>query len=197
MSTKTTIGRGAVAFQSREDYERWKSGRGTSESASERTAIPEAGDIELRMSAIYGVITLFAGAVFLFLGVVPIGKGGPTFRTLCLVVGPLALLGGILLLRSRKVIVRMTRDTLQIPGAVIPWKDIDRLEREYSRRNFWIHIYLRTPRTDLDGVALKARAMLSAMGKPADYDYTILETDLPRSGIWFIEECQRRMSAGG
>ena len=25
--------------------------------------------------------------------------------------------------------------------------------------------------------------------------YTIMENDLPRSGIWFVEECRRRMAA--
>jgi hypothetical protein len=40
--------------------------------------------------------------------------------------------------------------------------------------------------------------MLRAMGsRGADFDYAILETDLPRSGQWFIEECQRRMAASG
>jgi len=34
------------------------------------------------------------------------------------------------------------------------------------------------------------------MGSPgADFDYVILETDLPRSGLWFVEECQRRIAA--
>jgi hypothetical protein len=29
----------------------------------------------------------------------------------------------------------------------------------------------------------------------ADFDYVILETDLPRSGPWFLEECRRRVAA--
>jgi hypothetical protein len=66
------------------------------------------------------------------------------------------------------------------------------------RRNYWIGINLKTRRTDLDAVALKARAALRAMGDPgADFDYTILEADLPCSGPLFIEECQRRMKEAG
>ena len=29
----------------------------------------------------------------------------------------------------------------------------------------------------------------------AYFDYSILETDLPRSGVWFLEECRRRVAA--
>jgi hypothetical protein len=29
----------------------------------------------------------------------------------------------------------------------------------------------------------------------AEFDYAILETDLPRSGLWFVEECRRRAAA--
>ena len=67
-----------------------------------------------------------------------------------------------------------------------------------ERRNYWIGVNLKTRRTDLDEVAKKARAALRAMGSPgADFDYVILETDLPRSGPWFIEECRRHAAGRG
>jgi hypothetical protein len=92
----------------------------------------------------------------------------------------------------------MTASALHLRGVTIPWTEIRSLERVRDRRNYWIGIYLKTPRGDLDSVALEARAMLQAMRSPgADFDYAILETDLPRSGPWFIEECQRRMAAAG
>ena len=197
-----------MAFRDREEYEAWKArqdradaSRRPAESSArtrpERTAGPEPGDIELRMSPLYGLLTLFAGVVFSLLGVMPWNKGGPAFRTLCFAVGGAAVVGGILLLRNRRVIVRMTSGSLQIPEAVIPWTAIEKLERESSRRNFWIHIHLKTKRTDPDAAALKARAALRALGLSSDFDYTVLETDLPRSGPWFIEECQRRIAAAG
>ncbi len=176
-----------MAFRSREEYETWK---GLQESGR-----PEPGDIELRFSPLYGILTLFAGVVFVLLGVMPWNKGGPTFRRICLVGGAAAIAAGILLLRRRPVIVRMTSRALHLRGAVIPWKEIRDLEREYSRRNFWININLKTKRTDLDAAAHKARAALRALGRSADFDYTIMENDLPRSGIWFVEECRRRMAA--
>jgi hypothetical protein len=186
-----------MGFRSRDDYERWKSERKTSEAPprAEQTFIPQAGDLELRLSPLYAVVTLGAGAVFTVLGVIPIGKGGPTFRTLCLVVGLLALAGGVVLLKNRPVIVRMTSDALHLQGAVIPWTKIDRLERGYTRRNYWVHVHLKEKRTDLHAAALKARAILRALGDAADYDYAIMENDLTRSGIWFMEECRRRMAA--
>jgi len=192
-----------MGFRSRDDYERWKSERKTSEATprAEQTSTPRPGpsdppgDIELRLSPLYALLTLGLGVVFTVLGAIPIGKGGPTFRMLCLVVGPLALLVGVLLFRNRAVIVRMTSDALHIQGAVIPWKKIDRLERGYTRRNYWVHIHLKEKRTDLDAAALKARAILRALGDAADYDYAIMENDLTRSGIWFMEECRRRIAA--
>jgi hypothetical protein len=136
--------------------------------------------------------------VFTVIGFAPSGKAGPTFHMICRVVGPLAILAGALMLRGRKVIVRITSSALHIPGAVIPWKDIDNFQRVREARNYWIGINLKTKRTDLDGVARKAQKVLHAIGsRCAEFDYAILETDLPRSGLWFIDECQRRMAAAG
>lgn len=108
----------------------------------------------------------------------------------------MALAGGVLLLRRRPIIVRLTSSALHLRGVVIPWTAIRGLERIRSRRNYWIGIHLKEKRTDLDSVALKARAALRALGsRGAEFDYAILETDLPRSGLWFVEECERRMAA--
>lgn len=147
------------------------------------------------MSALYAAVTLFAGVVFFVIGVIPFGKGGPTFRTLCLVVGAAAIPLGILLWVKRPIVARLTSRALHLKDVVIPWTEIDRFERSYTRRNYWVDIYLKTKRTDLDAVALKARALMRAMGRDADFDYSIIETDLPKSGLWFIEECKRRMGA--
>ena len=194
-----------MAFQSREEYEAWKRGAaaapgtGSAPGANDRSSAPVAsgpGDIELRLSAIYGAIVVAGGVIFAVLGLGRFGKAGPTFYTFCLAVGLLAIPIGIVLLRRRSIIVRMTSSALHLRGTTIPWTEIRNLERVRERRSYWIGIYLKTPRTDLDAVALKARAMLKAMRSPgADFDYAILETDLPRSGLWFIEECQRRMAA--
>jgi hypothetical protein len=203
-----------MAFRSREEYETWKARQAnspppTAQSSTGKTVPPaadslaglpesgrpEPGDIELRLSPLYGLLTLFAGVVFVLLGLMPWDKGGPTFRKICLVGGAAAIAGGIALLRRRPVIVRMTSRALHLRGAVIPWTEIRDLEREYIRRNFWININLKTRRTDLDAAAQKARAALRALGQSADFDYTIMENDLPRSGIWFVEECKRRMAA--
>jgi len=205
-----------MAFQSREEYEAWKrratgqatasSGTAPADSRFQATAKPAAtpavtavaspDDIELRLSALYGAIVVFAGVAFAVIGFVPFGKAGPTFHTICRIAGPLAILAGIVLLRSRKVFIRMTASGLQLHQTVIPWTDIQGFQRMRSRRNYWIGINLKTPQTDLDKIALKARAVPRAMGDPgADFDYVILETDLPRSGLWFIDECQRRMAA--
>lgn len=195
-----------MAFRDRKDYETWKARRDGAETSPQArpaessgrdggVVIPEPGDIALRLSPLYGLLVLAAGVVFGLLGVMPWNKGGPTFRTLCLVGGAACVLGGIVLLRNRAVIVRMTSRALHLREAVIPWAEIRSVEREYLRRNFWININLKTKRTDFDAVAQKARAALRALGQTADYDYTILENDLPRSGIWFVEECRRRMAA--
>jgi|SRR5215471_9640723 len=205
-----------MAFQSREEYEAWKR-RATGQAAASGSApstgrtnplpaMPSAamtlsgstaspGDIELRLSALYGAIVVFAGVVFTVIGLVPFGKAGPTFHEICLLVGPVLAMIGIVLLRRRKVIVKMTSDALHLPNVVIPWSEIQSFERVRDRRNYWIGVNLKTRRSDLDEIAKKARAVLKAMGSPgADFDYAILETDLPRSGLWFIEECQRRMA---
>ena len=194
-----------MAFQSREEYEAWKRRAAAAPgSAPDPAPQPEPplssdpGDVELRLSALYGAIVLAGGSIFAVLGLGRFGKAGPTFYTACLVIGLLAIPIGIALLRRRPVIVRMTASALHLRGVAIPWNDIRSLERVRERRNYWIGIYLKTPRTDFDAVALKARAMLQAVRSPgADFDYAILETDLPRSGLWFIEECQRRMAAAG
>jgi hypothetical protein len=203
-----------MAFQSREEYEAWKrraAGQAPASGGSDGPAPPRpstattataaaasAGDMELRLSPLYGALVVFVGLVFTVIGLVPFGKAGPTFHTLCLIAGPVLVVIGIVMLRRRKVIVRMTSEALHLRKTVIPWNDIQSFERVRERRNYWIGINLKTRRTDLDEVAKKARAALRAMGSPgADFDYVILETDLPRSGIWFIEECQRCMAAAG
>lgn len=207
-----------MAFQSRDEYEAWKR-RATGQAAtSSNVAASDArlraeaspstaafadapaspGDIELRLSPLYGALIVFVGLVFTVIGFVPFGKAGPTFHMICRVAGPAAILAGIVMLRRRKVIVRITSLALHIPGAVIPWIDIDNFQRVREARNYWIGINLKTRRTDLDGVAKKAQKVLHAMrSRCADFDYVILETDLPRSGLWFIDECQRRMAAAG
>jgi len=113
-------------------------------------------------------------------------------------VGLVALAGGVLLLRRRPIIVRLTSTALHLRGVVIPWTAIRSLERVRSGRNYWIGIHLKEKRTDLDSVALKAQSVLRALrDRCADFDYAILETDLPRSGVWFVAECERRMAAAG
>jgi hypothetical protein len=93
------------------------------------------------------------------------------------------------MLRRRQVIVRMTSSALELRGVVIPWTEIRSVERVRDGRRYWIGVHLKTKRNDLDGIALKARAALKAMGSPgADFDYIVLETDLPRSGVWFVED---------
>src|SRR5262245_53571902 len=196
---------GRMAFQSREEYEAWKRRAGTPAPANPAAPVgstpPVAvspGDIELRLSPLYGGIVAAAGAIFTVMGIGRFGKAGPTFYTFCLVVGLAAILIGVWMLRRRGVIVRMTASALHLQGAVIPWAETRSLERVLERRNYWIGVHLKTPRTDLDGIARKAQAALRAMGsRCADFDYTLLETDLPRSGPWFIEECERRMAAAG
>jgi hypothetical protein len=113
-------------------------------------------------------------------------------------VGLVALAAGVLLLRRRPIIARLTPTALHLRGVIIPWSAIRSLERVRSGRNYWIGIHLKEKRTDLDAVALKARAALRAIGaRGADFDYAILETDLPRSGLWFVQECERRMATAG
>jgi len=186
-----------VAFQSREEYEAWKRREKTQAPAVAPGSPPSStpDEIELRLSPLYGAMVIAAGLVFTVLGLGRFGKAGSTFYTFCLVVGLVALAAGIGMLRRRQVIVRMTSSALEFRGVVIPWTEIRSVERVRDGRRFWIGVHLKTKRTDLDGVALKARAALQAMGSPgADFDYVILETDLPRSGVWLVEECQRRIA---
>jgi hypothetical protein len=199
-----------VSFQSREEYEAWKrraasppaspapDARPASDAAAPAAATGAPDDITLRLSPLYGGLVLGAGLLFVAIGFLPFGKAGPTFHTICVLVGLAAIPGGILLLRNRQVVARLTPSDLHLRGVIIPWSAIESLERVRDRRNYWIGIHLKTKRTDLDAVALKARAALRAMGSPgADFDYSILETDLPRSGLWFLEECRRRVAAAG
>lgn len=191
-----------MAFQSREDYKAWKAGRTTVPTSAPAPSAPQPpgtisspGDVELRLSPLYAILFLGAGAVFTFLGLTRLGKAGPTFYSLCLAGGLIAIFVGIVMLQRRKVIVRMTSTALHLQGAVVPWKDIRSVEIVGFRRR-WVGIYLLTPRTDLDAIALKARAAMKAMRYAgADFDYSILETDLPRSGEWFVEACTKRATA--
>jgi hypothetical protein len=187
-----------VAFQSREEYEAWK----RREKAQAPAVAPgpssssTSDEIALCLSPLYGGKVVAAGLVFTVLGLGRFGKAGPTFYTFCLVIGLAAVVAGIGMLRRRLVIVRMTSSALELRGVVIPWTEIRSVGRVRDGRRYWVGVHLKTKRTDLDGIALKARAALQAMGSPgADFDYMILETDLPRSGPWFVEECQRRMAA--
>lgn len=188
-----------MAFQSREEYEAWKRRAASPEPGAPAPADPAAGDpdeVTLRLSPLYGGLVLGAGVIFIAIGFLPFGKAGPTFHTICVLVGLVAIAGGILLLRNRGVIVRMTATALHLRDVTIPWGAIRDVERVRSGRNYWVGIFLKTPRTDLDPVALKARAALRTVGgRGADFDYAILETDLPRSGLWFVEECRRRAAA--
>ena len=195
-----------MAFQSREEYEAWKRRAAAPANAppsataggSTTPTAGDPGDVELRLSPLYGGIFVAAGVIFTVMGLGRFGKAGPTFYTLSVVGGLLAIAIGIWMLRSRSVIVQMTASALHLQGAVIPWTEIRDLERVRQQRNYWIGIYLKNPRADRDGIARKAQAVLRAMGsRGADFDYAILETDLPRSGQWFIEECQRRMATSG
>ncbi len=196
-----------MSFQSPEEYEAWKRRAGSptaaaapdprtaAEAAAPPPAVGDTDDVTLRLSPLYGALVLAAGVVFVAIGFLPFGKAGPTFHTICVLVGLVAIPGGILLLRNRQVIARLTPSALHLRGVIIPWSAIESLERVRDRRNYWIGINLKTKRTDLDSVALKARAALRAMGSPgADFDYSILETDLPRPGLWFLEECRRRVA---
>jgi hypothetical protein len=195
-----------VAFQSREEYEAWKRRAASTEAGGPVSPAPASNasspaaeasdDVSLRLSPLYGGLVLGAGVIFTAIGFLPFGKAGPTFHTICVLVGLVAIAGGILLLRNRGVIVRMTATALHLRDVTIPWGAIRDVERVRSGRNYWVGIFLKTPRTDLDTVALKARAALRSLGaRGADFDYAILETDLPRSGLWFVEECRRRMAA--
>jgi hypothetical protein len=195
-----------LTFQSREEYEAWKRRAATAEPGAPASAAPASpalapggdttNDVTLRLSALYGGLVLGSGVIFTAIGFLPFGKAGPTFRTICVLAGLAAILGGILLLRSRPVIVRLTPLALELRGVAIPWSEIRSLERVREGRNYWIGVYLKTPRTDLDSIALKARAALEAMrSRGADFDYVVLETDLPRSGLWFVDECRRRVAA--
>lgn len=187
-----------MAFQSREEYEAWKRREKAQAPAGTPDSSPSSppDEIVLRLSPFYGAMVVAAGLVFTVLGLGRFGKAGPTFYAFCLVIGLLGVVAGIGMLRRRHVIVRMTSSVLQLRGVVIPWTEIRSVERVRDGRRYWIGVHLKTKRTDLDGIALKARAALEAMGSPgADFDYVILETDLPRSGVWFVEECQRRMAA--
>ena len=187
-----------MAFQSREEYEAWKRREKAQAPAVAPGSSPSStsDEIALRLSPLYGALVLAAGGVFVVLGLGRFGKAGPTFYTFCIVVGLVAIAGSIWMLRNRKVIVRMTSSTLYLQGVTIPWSEIRTVERIRDGRRYWIGIDLKTPRTDLDGIALKARAVLQAMNSPAaNFDYSILETDLPRSSIWFVEECQRRIAS--
>jgi hypothetical protein len=186
-----------VAFQSREEYEAWKRREKTQAPAVAPGSPPGStpDEIVLRLSPLYGAMVFAAGLVFTVLGLGRFGKAGPTFYAFCLVVGLAALVAGVWMLRRRQVIVRMTSSALHLPGVVIPWTEIRSVERVRDGRRYWVGVHLKTKRNDLDGIALKARAVLQAMGSPgADFDYVILETDLPRSGVWFVEECQRRIA---
>jgi hypothetical protein len=187
-----------VPFQSREEYEAWK----RREKAASPPVVPGASpsanpdEIALRLSPLYGAIVAAAGAIFTVLGLGRFGKAGPTFYSFCVVVGLVAVAAGVWMLRRRQIIVRMTSSALELRGVVIPWTEIRSVERVRDGRRYWIGIYLKAKRTDLDGVAVKAQAVLRTMNSPlADCDYSILETDLPRSGVWFVEECQRRIAA--
>lgn len=197
-----------MTFQSREQDEAWRrrAERAELDAPAPASLSPGAtapsdgrpGDVTLRLSALYGGLVLGAGLVFTAIGFLRFGKAGPTFHTICVLAGLAAILGGILLLRSRPVIVRLTPSALELRGAVIPWGEIRSLERVREGRNYWIGVHLKTPRTDLDSIALKARAALEAMrSRGADFDYVVLETDLPRSGLWFVDECRRRVAAAG
>jgi hypothetical protein len=189
-----------VAFQSREEYEAWKRRAAAPVSpggpAPTVGSIPSASDeIALRLSPLYGGLVAAAGAVFTVLGLGRFGKAGPTFYTLCVVVGLLAVASGAWMLRRRGIVVRMTSSELQLRDVSIPWTAIRSVERVRDGRRYWIGVYLTTPRTDLDGIALKARAVLRAVRSPcAEFDYSIIETDLPRP-VWFVEECGRRIAA--
>jgi hypothetical protein len=198
-----------MAFQSREEYEAWKRRATAPTSASApaapsgattppapSTTIPSPEDIELRLSPLYGALMVFIGLVFTVIGFVPFGKAGPTFHTICRIVGPAAILAGIVMLHRRNVIVRITSSALCLRNAVIPWNEIASFQRFRLARSYWIGINLKIKRTDLGESAKKAEAILRAMGKSSpDVDYVIMETDLPRSGRWFINECERRMAA--
>ena len=187
-----------MAFQSREEYEAWKRREKAQAPAVApgSSPSPTPDEIVLRLSPLYGAMVVAAGLVFTVLGLGRFGKAGPTFYTFCLVVGLVAVVAGIWMLRRRQVIARMTSSALELRGVTIPWTEIRSVERVRDGRRFWVGVHLKTKRTDLDGIALKARAALHAMGSPgADFDYVILETDLPRSGPWFVEECQQRMAA--
>jgi hypothetical protein len=200
-----------MAFGSREEYEARRRVKPVSDAVPQspgvaapaaRSAGPRSvgqadrSDVELRMSPLYGAIVLLAGLTFCVLAVLPQNRGGRNFRIFCAVTGAGAVAGGILLLRRRGVVVRMTATELHLPGAAIPWGEIRDIRRARSYRSYWIGIYLKNPRTDLTGVQRRARAMLAASQSPlADADYAILETDLPRSGLWFLEECRRRMES--
>src|SRR5215472_17849622 len=197
-----------MAFGSREEYEARRRAKhaGDAVPQSPGGAAPVAqragprsvgrtdrSDIELRMSPLYGALVLLAGLTFCVLAVLPQNRGGRNFRIFCAVTGTGAVAGGVLLLRRRGVVVRMTATELHLPGAVIPWGEIRDIRRARSYRSSWIGIYLKNPRTDLSGIQRQARAILAAnQSSLADADYAILETDLPRSGLWFLEECYTR-----
>jgi hypothetical protein len=151
-------------------------------------------DIELRLSPLYAFLFIGGGVVFVFLGSVP-SKAGPLFHQLAFAGGLLAIGGGIIMYLRRPVIVRLTARSLQLPGRVIvPWEKIDRLERKATMRRYWIYVFLKEPRKDLTPVQIRARQLLRASNSPgADADYSILETDLPCSGVWFVDECMRRV----
>lgn len=200
-----------MAFGSREEYEARRRAKPVgdavpqSPSAAASAARPagprsvgreDRGDIELRMSPLFGALVLLTGLTFCVLAVLPQNRGGRNFRIFCAVAGAGAVVGGVLLLRRRGVVVRMTAMELHLPGAVIPWEEIRDIRRARSYRSTWIGIYLKNPRTDLSGIQRRARAILAANQSPlADADYAILETDLPRPGLWFLEECRRRMES--
>jgi hypothetical protein len=189
-----------MAFGNRDDYEAWKAQRATGAEAPVVSAAPHVsspGDVELRLSPLYAICFLAAGAVFVVMGLVP-NKGGPTFHKLSLVGGLVSVAIGVLLYLTRGIVVRMTDQSLQIPGVVIPWRDIREVRRARAGRNYWVGIVLQTPRQDRGAIAQKIVALERAVGSQfADFDYAMLETDLPRSGQWFIDECHRRIASAG
>ena len=163
--------------------------------------MPPADDIEIQFNPLYAWLLVGFGCVFFFLGLfimTPWAVAGSVAVGLLICLASVCgFAGGLFWLKRLPVILRFTREELQLPGsAPVRWDDVETVDVQTIRIDGhpvnYACIKLKTKRNADRTMRRMFEAARNAI--LGDYDVVLDEQKYARPAEWIAAECRRRLS---